>query len=145
MKFSQVEYGMIGAIILYVAFFTHPPPQFVQQLFSNPFGHIGMLLLIVYVCTKFNLVVGLLLGVAYLLSANPTLEYFEDPKKKKEEDKKKVEEKPQPSSGAPEPDIKGALGKLMAMQGKDVTKPPPPVNVPKATPPPKTTEHFAPF
>lgn len=144
MKFTEVEYGMLGAIILYVAFFTHPPPQFVQQLLSSPFGHIGMLLAIVFVCTKFNLVVGLLLGVAYLLSANPTLEYFEDPKKKKEE--KKKEETPQPDSGAPKPDLKGALGKLMAMQGKDVTSPPPQVNVPKPTLPTlKATEHFAPF
>ena len=142
MKFTEVEYVALGAIILYVAFFTHPPPAFVQHLLSTPFGHMGMLLAIVFVCMKLNLVVGLLLGIAYLLSANPTLEYFDDPKKKKEE---KKEEKPQPTSGAPEPDIKGALGKLMAMQGKDVTKAPPPVNVPKPTVPPKTTEHFAPF
>ena len=114
MKFSQSEYLIIGIIILYVAFFTHPPPQFIQRLFANPFGHIGMLLLLVYVSTRFNLVVCLLLGLAYLLSSNPTLEYFEDPKKK--EDKK--EEKEQPSSGAPEPDIKGALGKIMAMLTK---------------------------
>ena len=143
MKFSQSEYLIIGIIILYVAFFTHPPPQFIQRLLANPFGHIGMLLLLVYVSTRFNLVVCLLLGLAYLLSSNPTLEYFEDPKKK--EDKK--EEKEQPSSGAPEPDIKGALGKIMAMQGKDVTKPPPPVNVPKPSTPSNVnkTEHFSAF
>jgi len=143
MKFSQAEYLIIGIIILYVAFFTHPPPQFIKSVFSTPFGHIGMLLLLVYVSTRFNLVVCLLLGLAYLLSSNPTLEYFEDPKKKEE----KKEEKEQPSSGAPEPDIKGALGKLMAMQGKDVTKPPPPVNVPKPPTPSNVnkTEHFSAF
>jgi len=143
MKFSQAEYLIIGIIILYVAFFTHPPPQFIKSVFSTPFGHIGMLLLLVYVSTRFNLVVCLLLGLAYLLSSNPTLEYFEDPKKKEE----KKEEKEQPSSGAPEPDIKGALGKLMAMQGKDVTKPPPPVNVPKPSTPSNVnkTEHFSAF
>jgi hypothetical protein len=143
MKFSQVEYLIIGCIILYVAFFTHPPPAFVKSVFSNPFGHIAMLLALVYVSTRFNLVVCLLLGIAYLLSSNPTLEYFEDPKKKEE----KKEEKEQPSSGAPEPDIKGALGKLMAMQGKDVTKPPPQVNVPKPSTPSNVnkTEHFSAF
>jgi hypothetical protein len=84
MKFSQAEYLIIGTIILYVAFFTHPPPQFIKSIFSTPFGHIGMLLALVYVCSKCNLVVGLLLGIAYLLSSNPTLEYFEDPKKKED-------------------------------------------------------------
>jgi len=66
-----------------------------------------------------------------------------DPKKKEG----KKEEKEQPSSGAPEPDIKGALGKIMAMQGKDVTKPPPPVNVPKPSTPSNVnkTEHFSAF
>ena len=46
-----------------------------------------------------------------------------------------------------EPDIKGARGKIMAMQGKDVTKPPPQVNVPKPSTPSNVnkTEHFSAF
>lgn len=142
MKLSQTEMVLLGSVVVYVAFFTHPPPQFVQTVLASPWGHAVALLGVLFVSLKVSNLAGLFLGIAYLLSANPTLEYFEEPHKKDKKDKK---EDKQPESGAPKPDIKGALGKLMAMQGKDVTAPPPQVSQPKPGSPSKTTEHFSAF
>ena len=140
MKLSQTEIVLLGATVVYVAFFTHPPPRFVQSVLASPWGHAVALMGVLFVCLKVSNLAGMFVGIAYLLSANPTLEYFEEPEKKE-----KKEEKKQPDSGAAKPDIKGALGKLMAMQGKDVTVPPPQISQPKPGSPSKTVEHFSAF
>jgi hypothetical protein len=142
MKLSQTEIVLLGTVVVYVAFFTHPPPEFVRSLLSSPWGHALSLLAVLFVSLKVSTLSGMFVGIAYLLSANPTLEYFEEPEKK---DKKEKKEDKQPDSGAGKPDIKGALGKLMTMQGKDVTVPPPQVSQPKPGTPSKATEHFAAF
>lgn len=136
MKLTQVEMVFLGGSIAYVAFFTHPPPQFVQQVLSTPWGHGAALLAILVVALNVSHLAALFVGIAYILSSNPTLEYFEEKK-----------EKEQPKSGAPEPDLKGLAGKIMAMQGKEVTKPPMPSSVPKpASPDTKDkTEHYSNF
>lgn len=138
MKLTQVEMVFLGGSIAYVAFFTHPPPQFVQQVLSTPWGHGAALLAILVVALNVSHLAALFVGIAYILSSNPTLEYFEE---------KKEKEKEQPKSGAPEPDLKGLAGKIMAMQGKEVTKPPMPSSVPKpASPDTKDkTEHYSNF
>lgn len=139
MKLSQVEMVFLGGAIVYVAFFTHPPPVFVQSVLSTPWGHALALLGLLVVALKVSHLAALFVGIAYVLSSNPTLEYFEE--KKKEE----KEEEPQPKSGAPEPDLKGLAGKIMAMQGKDMTKPPMPSAVPKPASPEKKEEHYSNF
>lgn len=139
MKLSQLEMIFLGGSIAYVAFFTHPPPQFVQHILSSPWGHAVCLLGVLVVALRVSYLAALFVGIAYILSSNPTLEYFEEKKEKKEE-------KEQPKSGAPEPDLKGLAGKIMAMQGKDVTKPPMPSAVPKpASPDSSKTEHYSNF
>lgn len=138
MKLSQLEMIFLGGSIAYVAFFTHPPPQFVQHILSSPWGHAVCLLGVLVVALRVSYLAALFVGIAYILSSNPTLEYFEE--------KKEKEEKEQPKSGAPEPDLKGLAGKIMAMQGKDVTKPPMPAAVPKpASPDSSKTEHYSNF
>jgi len=140
MKLTQVEMVFLGGSIAYVAFFTHPPPRFVQYVLSTPWGHAASLLGILVVALNVSHLAALFVGIAYILSSNPTIEYFDE---KKENEK----EKEQPKSGAPEPDLKGLAGKIMAMQGKDVTKPPMPSSVPKpASPESKDkTEHYSNF
>ena len=138
MKLSQVEMVFLGGSIVYVAFFTHPPPAFVQYVLSTPWGHAASLLGLLVVALQVSHLAALFVGIAYILSSNPTLEYFEE--KKKEE-----KEESQPKSGAPEPDLKGLAGKIMAMQGKDMTKPPMPSAVPKPASAEKKEEHYSNF
>jgi hypothetical protein len=141
MKLTQLEMVFLGGSIAYVAFFTHPPPQFVQYVLSTPWGHAMCLLGILVVALRVSHLAALFVGIAYILSSNPSLEYFEEKEKKKEETSE------QPKSGAPEPDLKGLAGKIMAMQGKDVVKPPMPSTVPKPASPESSTktEHYSNF
>lgn len=139
MKLTQVDYVVLASVILYVAFFTHPPPAIVKSILSTPWGHIASLVGVVLVSMKVSTLAGMFVGIAYLLSSNPTLEYFEE---KKKEDK---EEKEQPSSGAPDvkTELKGAAGKILSQMGKDVKSPPPSTSKPKPAEP--TKEEFTPY
>lgn len=138
MKLSQLEYVVLGSVIVYVAFFTHPPPKFIQSVLSSPWGHTLMLLAVLGVSLKVSYLAGMFVGIAYILSCNPTLEYFEEKKDKKEE-------KEQPKSGASEPktELKGMAGKILSQMGKDVTKAPLPTIHPK--PGQQTKEEFTPY
>ena len=142
----ESEHLMLLAIISYIAFFSHPPPSFVTMVLDNPIGQLLALVGVVYAYMKKPLV-GLFLGIAYLVSSYPTLEYMD-------ESKPKTEEKPQPKSGAPKVDM-AQIGKLAQMlgkgsklpmeKGKDVTQKPPETNQVKAHADPKVTEKFTPF
>jgi len=124
MKFSNSEYLALGLVVVYIAFFTHPPPHAISRVFSNPLGHVAALGLVLFATSKSQLV-GLFVAIAYLLSTNSTLEYFDTPHKK--------EEKEQPTSSMVSPammkgvlgDLLGKAGKLSAVAGKSETKPPP--------------------
>jgi hypothetical protein len=142
----ESEHLMLLAIISYIAFFSHPPPSFVTMVLDNPIGQLLVLSGVLYAFTKKPLL-GLFLGIAYLVSSYPTLEYMDESKPKKEE-------KPQPKSGAPKVDM-AQIGKLAQMlgkgsklpmeKGKDVTQKPPETNQVKAHADPKVTEKFTPF
>lgn len=141
----ESEHFMVLAIIAYIAFFTHPPPSFVTMVLSNPIGQMLALVGVVYVFMKKPLV-GLLLGIAYVLSSS-TLEYMD-------ESKPKEKEKEQPKSGAPKVDM-AQIGKLAQMlgkgsklpmeKGKDVTEKPAETQPVKPHVDPKVTEKFTPF
>ena len=66
MKLNQ-EHFLLAAFILYITFFTHPPPSFIIQFLNNPIGQIILLSSIVYTYYKSTLV-GLLFCISYLLS-----------------------------------------------------------------------------
>jgi hypothetical protein len=57
----------------------HPPPLFITQILDNPLGQLLVLSLIVYTFDKHPLI-GLFLGIAYLVSSYPTLEYMDESK-----------------------------------------------------------------
>lgn len=140
----ESEHLLLLAIIVYIAFFSHPPPQFISQLLDNPVGQLVVLVGILYAFMKKPLV-GLFLGIAYLVSYST--EYL-DPKEQKEK------EKPQPSSGAPKVDMAqvgklaqmlGKGSKLPTQKGKDVTEKPAETQPVKPHVDPKVTEKFTSF
>ena len=144
------QYLAIAGIIVYIAFFTHPPPKFVSQVLASPVGQVIVLLGVVAAFMK-SQPIGLLLGVAYLVSSFPVLEYL-DASEQKATPPEKAE---QPTSGAPKPSmkeigelasiLKGVGGKLPQEKGKDVKAPPPSTTQVKPHSDPKVTEKFSMF
>jgi hypothetical protein len=144
MKLSQTEVVSVGLIILYVAFFSHPPPSHIKDFLSSPVGHAVFLAAILYVTVYKSLIVGVFLGIAYVMTAASTTEYL-DPKEQKPKDKE------QPKSAGVPPatsSLKDVLGKLQkgdsvahkAVAGKSDTAPPPATTTPKpAAPKTQTT------
>ena len=143
---KNIDYLVIGGLILYITFFTHPPPKFVSIVLASPVGQVLVLLGVVAVFTKSPLI-GLLCGVAYLVSSYPVLEHLDA--------SEQGPKKPQPKSGAPKPDmaqigklasmLSGKGGKLPQEKGKDVKAPPPPTTTVKPHTDPKVTEKFSLF
>jgi len=152
-----MEVGLTALIICYIAFYTHPVPNFVTLVLSSPVGSVGALVFIMLITVYVSLPVGIFLAIAYLVSVGQVTEYL-DPK----EQKPKVAPKPQPKSNGVSPsEAQGVLKALTANLGKPAfkgdtklpseahkkgTHDPKPVekSVPKATPA-KTLEHFASF
>ena len=140
MRFTQGEILAIVGVILYVAFFTHPPPMFIVNIVNNPIGQAISLLAILYVSMRISHVVALLLAVAFLVSVNPVLEYL-DEKEQKPAQKK--------AAAVPAPPVEDILAKLMKgnrmpqKSGKDVEKKTTSPILPKPSPIGK--EHFAAF
>lgn len=149
MRLTTVEIVVVGALIVYLAFFSNPPPAFIRTHLDNPVGKIVALLAVLYVTVYQSLIMGVFLAVAFIMSASKVTEYLDNPKK---------EEAKQPSSNmdsmAEAKDIIKSMmkkgDKLPSAQGKSVTAPPPAQHKPKpATPtPPKGKsgiEKFASF
>lgn len=155
MRLTRVELGVIALIILYIAFYTHPAPPHIADFLSSPIGKIIGLLGILYVTVYQNLLVGVFLAIAYILTAGPVTEYLDE--------KEQTPKKDQPTSkGVPPPDMKGVLtdlikaqtgpafkgdNRLKASAQKKGSAPPP---APKTVMPPKpsaptTIETFASF
>ena len=146
MKLTPAEIVISGLLIVYVAFFTHPAPEHITNLLSSPVGHVFVLLGLLYVTVYQSLIIGIFLGIAYLMTAQQVTEYMENPKK---------EEPPHPTvSGVHPPAVHGAIAALMkkgdtrlpthaSKKGKDVEKPVE-TKAPKPTPT-KAHETFASF
>ena len=151
MRLTQTEMILVGLVIIYLAFFSNPPPSFISTHLDNPVGKVLALLGVLYVTCCQSLIVGVFLAVAFIMSVGRMTEYMENAPKKPEEPK-------QPSSTmnsmAEAKDIIKSMmkkgDKLPVAQGKSVTAPPPAQQKPKpATPtPPKGKagiEKFASF
>jgi hypothetical protein len=147
MKLSQGELVSVGLIILYVAFFSHPPPSHIKDFLSSPVGHAVFLVGILYITVYKSLIVGVFLGIAYVMTAASTTEYL-DPKEQKPTDKE------QPKSAgvaAVTTSLQDIMGKLekgdslahKAVAGKSDTTPPPAITAPKPAAP-KTTGTLTP-
>ena len=149
MNLTKMEMILVGLLIVYLAFFSNPPPSFIATHLNGPVGKVVALLAVLYVPVYQSLIVGVFLAVAFMISVPKLTEYMENPKK---------EEPKQPSSTmgsmAEAKDIIKSMmkkgDKLPSSQGKSVTAPPPAQQKPKpATPtPPKGKagiEKFASF
>ena len=149
MRLSTVEIVVVGVVIVYLAFFSNPPPAFVKSLLETPIGKVVALLAVLYVTVYQSLIIGVFLAVAFIMSASKVTEYLDNPKK---------EQPKQPSSNMDSmaeakdiiKDMMKKGDKLPSAQGKSVTAPPPAEHKPKpATPtPPKGKtgiEKFASF
>ena len=134
MKLSRTELVAVILLIAYVAFFTHPPPAFVKILLSSPVGHIIALLGVLYVTVRQSLVVGVFMGIAYLMTGTGVTEYYTEPKP--------AEEKPDIAAMLKSLQSKDKLEKgdtvaHKAVAGKSETAPPPSKSIPDPSPPKK--------
>jgi hypothetical protein len=107
MKLTEVELILVILIIIYVAFFTHPIPDFIASVFKSPVGHALALGAILYVTVYESLVVAIFLAIAYVMTTTQVTEYMEAKPEAKAEPA-------QPSSaGVPKAEMKGMIEKLM--------------------------------
>lgn len=155
MKISRIELGLVALIIVYIAFFTHPAPSHIANLLETPVGHGIALLGILYVSVYQSFIVGIFLGIAYVMTARNVTEYLDE--KEQTPDTKKEEKKQPTSNGVPPPAVTGAVKSMLKKgdtrlpqaQGKSSTTKPMTTSAPKpATPPPTTksgVENFASF
>ena len=142
MKLSQIELVSVGLIILYVAFFSHPPPSHIKDFLSSPVGHAAFLVAILYVTVYKSLIIGVFLGIAYVMTAASTTEYLDEKEQKPKEKEPKTAGVPAPTSS-----LKDILGKLekgdsvahKAVAGKSDTTPPPATTAPKPAAPKSQT------
>jgi len=155
MKLNRNELILVAVIIGYIAFFTHPPPSHISNFLESPIGHIVALLGILYVTVYQSLIVGVFLGIAYIMTSPRITEYMDE----KQQTPPAKATPPQPkSTGVPPPAVTGVVGdsmrkkgdtRLPQAQGKSNTTKPTEVVAPKpATPPPSTksgVENFASF
>lgn len=148
MKLSQMELVGVGVLIVYTAFFTHPPPSLVSSLLSSPVGHGVVLLGILYLFMCHSTILGIFLSIAYVMTSTTTLEYL-DPK----EQKPKAPAQPT-ANGIPPAAVSGMLAAMSSKKKGDVrvpqshgkashVKPPAPTHAKPAAP--TKVENFTPF
>lgn len=145
---SQEELLLVGLVIVYIAFFSHPPPSHLKDFLSSSVGKTIAMLGVLYVTVYNSLIVGVFLAIAFVLTVTSVTEYLD------EKDQTPVaEQKKQPtSSGIPPPALTGALAALLKKgdvrlpqkQGKSETTKPA-ITAPVKPTPPAKIEHFASF
>ena len=155
MKLTESELVLVGLLIVYIAFLTHPPPPFLVQAFESPVGHAIALGGILYVTMYQSFIIGIFLAIAYVMTNSRVTEYMTSPTPDKKGGKGKREDFEQPtSSGVPPPAVTGALQSLLKKgdtrlpqeaqkKGKAASKAPE-VTPPKASSS-KSLEHFSSF
>ena len=84
---KNVQYGIAGALAVYIVFFTRPAPAPVVNMLSNPLAQLAVLGAIVYVGATVSLLVALVAAVAVVLSI-PAREFMENKSKKEKMDTK---------------------------------------------------------
>lgn len=84
---KNVQYGIAGALAVYIVFFTRPAPAAVVNMLSNPLAQLAVLGAIVYVGATVSLLVALVAAVAVVLSI-PGREFMKNKDKKETMDTK---------------------------------------------------------
>lgn len=79
MRVSSLELGLVGLIIGYIAFFTHPVPHSLKGFLSSPVGIVIALVGVFAVTVYKSLIVGVFLAIAFIMSVSGVTEYL-DPK-----------------------------------------------------------------
>jgi hypothetical protein len=143
MKLSSPEVISVVIIIAYIAFFTRPPPYPLTFLLSNPVGHGLALLGIMYVTAYRSLIVGVFLGLAYIMTVKRVTEYLDEEDQTPTPTPKVAAPQPM-AEGVPKPAIKGVVGRLPSKAGSAVTEKPKAMKAPSGMAP-KRVEHFASF
>lgn len=135
MRVSQTELGIVGLLIAYSAFFTHPAPHHLKDFVSTPVGKAIGLLSVLYVSAYQSLIVGVFLAIALVLTMGAVTEYLDE-----------KEQTEQPKASTPKPAISKVLGdtRLPQQAGKDVKSKPTEGVKPKPSSD-KVAEHFASF
>jgi len=138
MRVSQTELVLVGLLIAYSAFFTHPVPHAFKSILESPVGKVVGLLAVLYVCVYQSLIVGVFLIIALVLTMGAVTEYLDEKEQKAESE--------QPKANTPKPSISRVLGDMRLPQkaGKDVKSKPTSSLKPKPTSS-GATEHFASF
>jgi len=129
MRLSRNTLIAVGAIIIYIAFFSNPPPSHIQNFLESPVGHMVMLLLILYTAAYQSLIVAVFLGIAYIMTARRVTEYMDE--KQQSPEGKETPAQPK-SEGVPPPSVTGAMKDLLKKgdtrlpqsQGKNVSEKP---------------------
>jgi hypothetical protein len=137
MKLSSPEVITVVITIVYIAFFTRPPPHQLTFLLQTPVGHGLALLGIMYVTAYQSLLIGIFLGLAYIMTVKRITEYLD------EEEQTPPPAQPK-SEGVPPPVMKSVVGRLPSKAGKSVTEKPKSTTAPKPAAH-KQVEHFASF
>lgn len=117
MKLSEMELVGVGVLIVYTAFFTHPPPSLVTSLLSSPVGHGVILLGILYLFMSHSTILGVFLSIAYVMTSTSTLEYFDS-----KEQKPKAPSQPK-ANGIPPAAVSGMLAAMTGKKKGDVRLP----------------------
>ena len=107
---KNIQYGIAGALAVYIVFFTRPAPAPVVSLLSNPLSQLVVLGAIVYVGATVSLLVALIAAVAVVLSI-PAREFF-DAKKKPSTKKEHMDAKDSAMSTLDTPEVMKALEKV---------------------------------
>jgi hypothetical protein len=115
MKLTQFELASVGLLVVYTAFFSHPPPSHISNFLESPVGHAVILLGILYIVMKVSFVIALFAGIAYMVTARPSFEYL-DPKEQKPTEQPKA-------TGIPSPAITGMLASMLSKQKGDIRLP----------------------
>jgi hypothetical protein len=76
---KNVQYGIVGALAIYVVFFTRPAPLVLVNLLSNPLAQLAVLGAVVYVGAKVSLLVALVAAVAVVMTM-PGREFMKNAK-----------------------------------------------------------------
>jgi hypothetical protein len=105
---KNVQYGIAGALAVYIVFFTRPAPAAVVSVLANPLAQLAVLGAIVYVGATISLLVALVAAVAVVLSI-PAREFFDSKKKNKKSAKEHMDTKDSVKSALDMPVVTKAL------------------------------------
>lgn len=141
---KNVQYGVVGALAVYVVFFTRPAPLFLVNLLANPLAQLAVLGVVVYVGAKVSLLVALVAAVAVVLTI-PAREFFGKKKDGEKKSKKEMDSKETVKKALDIPVVSNALKAVdnKVEEKRNSGEPTPAANVIQAMTPSTGSEPFS--